>query len=116
MSINSNGVLQREKKEKKPNSVSLQQAAHKGAISEEEAISNIEKMVEYNRRKLLQMILQTKGSLVPKQCKDVFWNTCKIAYYLYSHADEFTSPQQMIEDMKLLIHEPLNLSTLELVS
>nr|UXG91345.1 (+)-kaurene synthase [Callicarpa americana] len=114
--LNDLQTFEKEKKERKPNSVSLQQAAHKGAISEEDAISNIEKMVEYNRRKLLQMILQTKGSLVPKECKDVFWNTCKIAYYLYSHADEFTSPQQMMEDMKLLIHEPLNLSTLELVS
>ncbi|KAI3468365.1 hypothetical protein Pfo_025028 [Paulownia fortunei] len=105
-------VSLKEQQERKLNSVSLQQAAHKGAISEEEAISKIEKMIEYNRRKLLQMVYQRRGSIVPRECKDVFWKTLKIGYYLYTHGDEFTSPQEMMEDMKSLIYEPLKLPPL----
>ncbi|KAL3818443.1 hypothetical protein ACJIZ3_004348 [Penstemon smallii] len=97
-------TFKREQDEKKLNSVNLQ-TAH-GAVSEEEAISNLTQMVEYNRQKLLQLVFQTQG-IIPRECKDVFWKTCKISYYLYSESDEFTSPQQMKEDIKSLIYQPL---------
>ncbi|KAK4435738.1 Cis-abienol synthase, chloroplastic [Sesamum alatum] len=111
--LNDIQTFEKEQKERKLNSVSLQLAAHKGAISEEDAISEIEKLVEYNRRKLLQLILQTEGSRMPKECKHVFWQSGKIGYYLYSHGDEFTSPQQMMEDAKSLIFQPLSLPLLD---
>ncbi|PIN17551.1 cis-abienol synthase [Handroanthus impetiginosus] len=107
--LNDIQTFKKEQQERKLNAVSLQQVADKGAISDDEAISKIQKMVEYHRRKLLKLILQTKGSIVPRECKHVFWKFCKIGYYLYSFVDEFTSPQQMMEDVKSLIFEPFNL-------
>ncbi|KAK4388989.1 Cis-abienol synthase, chloroplastic [Sesamum angolense] len=104
----------KKEEERKLNSVILMQAAHKdgGGISEEDAIWEIKKIVEFNRRKLLQMVYQRNGSIVPRECKDIFWKTSKIAYYLYSSGDEFTSPQEMMEDMKSLIYKPLELPAL----
>lgn len=81
-------------------------------IPEEEAVSNVEKMVEYHRKELLKMVVRREGSLVPKRCKDVFWRTGKVGYYLYDFKDEFTSPHKMKEDMKLLFHRPLNTTSL----
>ncbi|KAG8375380.1 hypothetical protein BUALT_Bualt10G0094000 [Buddleja alternifolia] len=113
--LNDLQTFKKEQAERKLNSVSLQLlAAHKEhkPISEDEAFSKIQNMVESNRRKLLHLILQTEGSVVPKECKEVFWKSCKIGYYLYSFVDEFTSPQQMMEDMKSIIYEPLDLPPL----
>ncbi|KAI3468362.1 hypothetical protein Pfo_025025 [Paulownia fortunei] len=112
--LNDLQTFKKEQEERKLNSVSLLQAAHKyeGSIPEEEAISKIQKMVEHNRRKLLQMVYQKRGSIVPRKCKDVFLKTCNIGYYLYTRGDEFTSPQEMMEDMKSLIYQPLQLPPL----
>ncbi|KAL0330886.1 UNVERIFIED_CONTAM: Cis-abienol synthase, chloroplastic [Sesamum angustifolium] len=109
--LNDLQTFKKEEEERKLNSVILMQAAHKdgGGISEGDAIWEIKKIVEFNRRKLLQMVYQRNGSIVPKECKDIFWRTSKIAYYLYSSGDEFTSPQEMMEDMKSLIYKPLEL-------
>ncbi|KAG8375406.1 hypothetical protein BUALT_Bualt10G0096800 [Buddleja alternifolia] len=115
--LNDIQTYKKEQQERKLNSVSLQQlAARKDesvvSFSDDDAIVKIQQMIEYNRRKLLQMVVQTDGSAVPRECKDVFWNACKMSYYLYSRADEFTSPQEIMEDMKSLIYEPLNLPPL----
>ncbi|KAL0312158.1 UNVERIFIED_CONTAM: Class I diterpene synthase TPS6, chloroplastic [Sesamum radiatum] len=112
--LNDLQTFKREEEERKLNSVILMQASHKdgGGISEEDAIREIKKMVEFNRRKLLHMVFQRNGSIVPRECKDVFWKTSKTAYYLYSSGDEFTSPQEMMEDMKSLIYKPLELHAL----
>ncbi|KAL9167318.1 hypothetical protein ABFS82_05G088400 [Erythranthe guttata] len=100
--------FQKEKEEKKLNAVSILNEARDK--DEEMVVSEIGKLVEYNRRKLLRMVYQ-RGSVLPRRCKDLFSETCKIGYYLYSSGsgDEFTSPQQMTEDMRLMIHTPLKL-------
>lgn len=92
----------------------LQLETHKGerAITEEEAMSKIKEMADCHRRKLMQIVYR-EGTVFPRECKDVFLRVCRIGYYLYSSGDEFTSPQQMMEDMKSLLHEPATLHPLE---
>ncbi|KAL8521794.1 hypothetical protein ACS0TY_012088 [Phlomoides rotata] len=101
----------KERLEKSINSVGLHLAAQKGerAITEEEAKSKIKEMAAYHRRKLMQ-IVYNEGTVFPRECKDVFLKTCRTGYYLYSSDDEFTSPQQMMEDMKSLVYEPIGTS------
>lgn len=77
-------------------------------MSEQEAASNSQRMIEHHRKELLKLVVQTEGSVVPRMYKDVFWRMCDACYYSYTFTDEFTSPQQMKEDMKLLFHDPLN--------
>lgn len=81
----------------------------RGDVSEGEAIRKIREIVEYNRRKLMQIVYK-RGSVFPRECKDVFLNSCRAGCYVYGSSDEFSSPQQlMMEDMKALIHEPASL-------
>ncbi|EPS57891.1 hypothetical protein M569_16925, partial [Genlisea aurea] len=104
--LNDIQTFEKEKQERKLNSVSLQLIAEKGAITEEEASSKVFKMVEHHRRELLRLVLLTEGSIIPEVCKNFFWMFGKIGYYLYSSIDEFTSPQQMKEDIQSLIYQP----------
>ncbi|KAL0312161.1 UNVERIFIED_CONTAM: Cis-abienol synthase, chloroplastic [Sesamum radiatum] len=100
-------VWLREYDERALNSVSVQTV--EGAISEEEAILKAKQIIEDIKRNVLRMVYQREGSVVPRECKELFWKTCKIAYFLYSHdgGDEFTSPQEIIKDMNAVIWEPL---------
>lgn len=110
MQNNINVFWQKERKENTGNSVSLLLAAHKDerAINEEEAIAKIKDLAEYNRRKLTQIVYKT-GTIFPRKCKDMFLKVCRIGCYLYASGDEFTTPQQMMEDMKSLVYEPLTI-------
>ncbi|XP_020549885.1 cis-abienol synthase, chloroplastic-like [Sesamum indicum] len=105
--LNDLRTFKREYAERVLNSVSVQTI--EGAISEEEAILKVKQMIEDNKRKVLRMVYQREGSVVPRKCKKLFWKTCKIAYFLYSHdgGDEFTSPQEITKDMNAVIWEPL---------
>nr|AHL67263.1 kaurene synthase-like 2 [Salvia rosmarinus] len=108
--LNDVQTFEKERKENTGNSVSLLLAANKDDISftEEEAIKKAKEMAECNRRKLMQIVYKT-GTIFPRKCRDMFLKVCRIGCYLYASGDEFTSPQQMMEDMKSLVYEPLTL-------
>nr|AHL67262.1 kaurene synthase-like 1 [Salvia rosmarinus] len=112
--LNDVQTFEKERKENTGNSVSLLLAANKddSAFTEEEAITKAKKMAECNRRQLMQIVYKT-GTIFPRKCKDMFLKVCRIGCYLYSSGDEFTSPQQMMEDMKSLVYEPLTVHPLE---
>nr|AZB50368.1 terpene synthase 4 [Leonotis leonurus] len=103
--LNDLQTFKKERIENTINGVDVQLAARKGerAITEEEAMSKIKEMADHHRRKLMQIVYK-EGTIFPRECKDVFLRVCRIGYYLYS-GDELTSPQQMKEDMKALVHE-----------
>nr|UVE15963.1 labd-13(16),14-diene-9-ol synthase [Leonurus japonicus] len=105
--LNDVQTFEKERLENTINSVDVQLAAHQG-ITEEEAIAKIKEMVEYHRRKLMQIVYK-EGTVFGRECKDVFLRVCRIGYYLYS-GDELTSPQQMKEDMKSLVYQPVTLN------
>ncbi|KAH6836264.1 hypothetical protein C2S53_001130 [Perilla frutescens var. hirtella] len=107
--LNDVGGFERERSENTSvNSVSLLLATEKDGrtITEEEAVTMLKEMAGYHRRKLMQMVYKS-GTIFPRKCKDLFLKICSVSYYLYSTGDEFTSPQQMMEDMKSLVYEPL---------
>ncbi|XP_011076531.1 beta-phellandrene synthase (neryl-diphosphate-cyclizing), chloroplastic-like [Sesamum indicum] len=103
-------TLKREEEEEgKINSVSLQAAECGGANPVEEAIAKLRQRIEYHRRKVVQLIVQTKENLVPKEYKNLLWRTGEAGYYIYSDLDGFASQQNVINDMKAFIYDPLNL-------
>ncbi|KAG6389572.1 hypothetical protein SASPL_151043 [Salvia splendens] len=112
--LNDVQTFEKERKENTGNSVTLLLAAnkHDSAFTEEEAITKIKEMAEGNRRKLMQIVYKT-GTIFPRKCKDMFLKVCRIGCYLYASGDEFTSPQQMMEDVKSLVYEPLTIHPLE---
>ncbi|XP_057802965.1 miltiradiene synthase KSL2, chloroplastic-like [Salvia miltiorrhiza] len=68
-------------------------------VSEEEAIAELKEIVEYHRRKMMQ-IVYNEGTIFPRKCKDIFMEACKACCYVYSSSDEFTSPQQLKDDLE----------------
>lgn len=54
------------------------------------------KKVEIHRIELLRLMLQKKGSVVPKVCKDLFWKTSKIFHHFFMTNDGFTSTETML--------------------
>nr|AJQ30185.1 kaurene synthase-like protein [Salvia fruticosa] len=106
--LNDVQTFEKERKENTGNSVSLLLAANKddSAFTEEEAITKAKEMAEWNRRQLMK-IVYIKGNKFPRKCRDMFLKVCRIGCYLYASGDEFTSPQQMMEDMKSLVYEPV---------
>ncbi|KAL7159562.1 hypothetical protein ABFS83_01G035600 [Erythranthe nasuta] len=105
--LNDLKTFKREHEEGVLNSVSLQTLD--GGISEEDAILKVEEIIEYNRRKVLQMVYKSKGSIVPRECKELFWKACEMAHCLYSRdgGDEFSSQRDIANDINGLISEPL---------
>ncbi|KAL0401011.1 UNVERIFIED_CONTAM: Cis-abienol synthase, chloroplastic [Sesamum latifolium] len=99
----------REEEEGKLNSVSLQAAECGGGNAVEEGIAKLRERIEYDRRKVVQLIVETKENKVPKEYKNLIWRTGEAGYYMYSDLDGFTSQQNVIKDMNAFIHDPLNL-------
>ncbi|KAL2517490.1 Ent-kaur-16-ene synthase [Abeliophyllum distichum] len=104
--LNDVRTFERERSERTLNSVSLLVLQSKGAITEEEAIAKVYEMIEQSKRKLLKTVLQTNGSLVPRECKNLFWYTANNCYYLYRQRDEFSSPRELRDHMNAVIFEP----------
>ncbi|XP_043700544.1 ent-kaurene synthase, chloroplastic isoform X2 [Telopea speciosissima] len=101
--------FKRESEQGKLNGVFLQMMhSCSGTITKEEAIREIRAVIESNRRQLLELVLKTEGSVVPRVCKDVFWKMSKILHLFYMRNDGFTSPKEMINYVNAVIYEPIN--------
>lgn len=98
---------QREGREGKLNSVSLRILHSGGSTPVEEVKQDLQLLIESTRTKLLGMVLQQEGSVVPKPCKDLFWKMCKILHLFYMKNDGFSSPNEMVGAVSAVIHEPL---------
>ncbi|KAK6158723.1 hypothetical protein DH2020_006037 [Rehmannia glutinosa] len=104
--LNDLNSFKREEEEMTLNSVIVQ--TFRG-ISEEEAILKVQQLVEYHRSKMVKMVYESKGSIIPRECKQLFWKICKIAhcFYPYEGGDEFSSPRDIVKDLNAVIYEPL---------
>ncbi|KAL7122330.1 hypothetical protein ACP275_01G038900 [Erythranthe tilingii] len=109
--LNDLKTFKKERDEGTLNGVTLQIV---GSVSEEEAVLKVEEMIEYNRRKVLQMVYRREGSIVPSECKELFLKMSKMAYcvYPYNGGDEYSSPNLIMKDIKAMIWEPLELPNL----
>ncbi|KAF2304485.1 hypothetical protein GH714_031996 [Hevea brasiliensis] len=78
----------------KLNSVSLAIVHGRGAVTEMEAQEEVTRLIESHRRELLRMVKQTNGSVVPKDCKDLFWKMSKVLHLFCMGDDKYSSPRQ----------------------
>lgn len=101
--------FERESKEGKLNAVSLHMIHSSGTISAEEAIRDINSSIVSQRRELLRLVLEMKNSMVPRACKNLFWNMIRVLNLFYLKDDGFTS-HEMIHVVKAILYEPLALS------
>ncbi|XP_027077703.2 ent-kaurene synthase TSP4, chloroplastic-like [Coffea arabica] len=104
--------FERERKEGKLNSVTLRLSPD-GTVSEAAAIAEVKLLIENERRRLLRLVLQKDGSVVPRACKDMFWNLSRILHQFYFNNDGFTSEVEMVDLVKAIIHKPIPLEDFE---
>ncbi|XP_038976928.1 ent-kaur-16-ene synthase, chloroplastic-like [Phoenix dactylifera] len=105
--INDMQSFEREGKEGKLNSVTLRIVHSRGSTSKEEAIREIQSIIDSSRAELLRLVLQNEGSVVPRACKDLFWKTSRTLHLFYMKNDGFTSPTEMVSAVNAVIYEPL---------
>lgn len=82
-----------------------------GVVTAEDAVNKMKGVIEDKRRELLRLVLQEKGSLVPRDCKDLFWKMMKVLNLFYIKDDGFTS-NEMHSTVNAVIKEPIILNDL----
>lgn len=82
-----------------------------GIITEEDAMEEMTGIAEEKRRELLRLILQEKGSVVPRECKDLFWKMIKVLHLFYMKDDGFTS-HEMHSSVNAVLKKPVILNEL----
>ncbi|RDY07072.1 hypothetical protein CR513_08859, partial [Mucuna pruriens] len=98
--------FKRESEEGKLNAVALRMAHGNGVVTEEDATEEMKGIAEKKRRELLGLILQEKGSVVPRDCKDLFWKMIKVLHLFYIKDDGFTS-HEMYSSVNAVIKDPV---------
>lgn len=63
-------------------------------------------VVADSRRELLRLVV-SEGCVVPRPCRDIFWNTHKIAHHFYAEGDGFSRPKNLVSAVNAVVHEPL---------
>jgi ent-kaurene synthase len=54
--------------------------------------------------------LKEKGSLVPRDCKDLFWKMMKVLNLFYMKDDGFTSNEMMYSTVNAVLKDPIILN------
>lgn len=100
-------LMQREFKEGKLNAVTLHMTHEKSGIVNDEVVKEMKILVKNQRIEMMKLVLEARGSIVPRACKDAFWNTCNVLNLFYATDDGFTG-NAMFDIVKCVIHEPVS--------
>ncbi|KAF3974818.1 hypothetical protein CMV_001865 [Castanea mollissima] len=109
--LNDIQTFKRESEEGKLNAVSLCMIHGGGDCTKEETIKELKSFIAGKRRELLKLVLQEKGSVVPRACKDLFWKMIKVLHLFYMKDDGFTS-HEMFNSVNAVLEEPIVLNKL----
>jgi ent-kaurene synthase len=82
-----------------------------GVVTYDDAIDKLKGVIEEKRRELLRLVLLEKGSLVPRDCKDLFWKMMKVLNLFYMKDDGFTS-NEMHSTVNAVLKDPIILDEL----
>ncbi|XP_042756891.1 ent-kaurene synthase 1, chloroplastic isoform X1 [Lactuca sativa] len=99
--------FKREKKAGKLNAVALYMSDGKSGSVEEEVVEEMKILTKSQRKEMMKLVLETKGSVVPRVCKDVFWNMCNVLNLFYATDDGFTG-NAILDVVKEIIYEPVS--------
>ncbi|KAJ9563474.1 hypothetical protein OSB04_008634 [Centaurea solstitialis] len=99
--------MQRELEAGKLNAVTLHMRHAKFGLMEENVVKEIKILINIQSKELMKLVLQTKGSIVPKSCKDMFWNMSNVCNFFYATDDGF-SGNDILDIVKEIIYEPIS--------
>ncbi|CAL5021364.1 unnamed protein product [Urochloa decumbens] len=105
--LNDLGTYQKESSQGYVNAVLLHahRNVHGGSTSMETAEEEVRNAVVVSRRELLRLVQE--GSAVPRPCRELFWNMCKVAHLFYLQGDGFLSLQELMAAASEAVDEPL---------
>ncbi|KZV38671.1 ent-kaur-16-ene synthase, chloroplastic [Dorcoceras hygrometricum] len=103
---------ERESKEGKINALSLYMYGSGRNITREDSTAEMKRLIDNSRRELLRLVLERKGGVLPRSCKNLFWHMSTVLHLFYIKDDGFTS-QDLIKVVNSIIHEPIILSELK---
>lgn len=75
-----------------------------GIVTEEDAINEIQNVINRKTKELLRLVVLEKGSIVPRACKNLFWNMNKVIHLFYWKDDGYVG-NEMMKDVKEVIDE-----------
>lgn len=102
-------ILQRESEAGKLNAVTLN-LAHNGRFNtEEDVVKELKGTICLARKELLRLVLTEKGSIVPRECKELFWKVSKMAHLFYMEDDGFTS-LELTDAVNAVVYKPVDLA------
>lgn len=81
-------------------------AVQSGSI--EAAKMEVRGLIDASRIQLLRLVLRNE-SAVPRPCRQVFWNICKVLHQFYMEIDGYASAKEMMHAGKAVVHDPLRL-------
>lgn len=99
--------FKREMQAGKLNALTLQMNRGKHGVVEEEVVEEMKMVIGNKRRELMRLVLETKGSIVPKACKDAFWSMSNVLNLFYATDDGFTG-NAILDVVKQTIYEPVS--------
>ncbi|OEL16801.1 Stemar-13-ene synthase [Dichanthelium oligosanthes] len=103
---NDYATYEREKAQGKINSVLLLAPRHGGCI--EAAKREVKSAIEASRRELLRLVTREEGA-VPRPCRSLFWDVCKVVHRFYMGEDGYTSPTELMHAGNAVVLDPLRL-------
>ncbi|KAK9051395.1 hypothetical protein SSX86_028022 [Deinandra increscens subsp. villosa] len=98
--------FKREFKEGKLNAVALHLSNGESGNVEEEVVKEMTIMIKNKRREMMKLVMEEKGSIVPRACKDAFWNMCNVLSLFYENDDGFTG-DAILGVVKDVVYNPL---------
>ncbi|MBA0823191.1 hypothetical protein Goarm_019938 [Gossypium armourianum] len=98
--------FKRESMEGKLNAVSLHIIHGTNSVTEDNVNQELKHLIEERRRELHRLVLQKNDSIVPRQCKELFWKMSKVLHLFYMKDDGFTS-HEMANAVNAVIYEPI---------
>ncbi|KAK1425274.1 hypothetical protein QVD17_20624 [Tagetes erecta] len=98
--------FKREFKEGKLNVVALHLSNGENGNVEEEVVKEMMMMIKNMRIEMMKMVVEEKGSIVPRACKDAFWSMCNVLNLFYATDDGFTG-DAILGIVKDVIYDPL---------
>jgi hypothetical protein len=76
------------------------------ASSVEVAERELRRIVEASRRELLRLVVRDGGA-VPRPCRQLFWNMCKVLHLFYMKEDGYALPKKMMRAANAVLLQPL---------
>ncbi|PWA75611.1 ent-kaurene synthase [Artemisia annua] len=99
--------VKRDLKEGRLNVLTLHEKYKKSGIEEEEVVKEIEILIDDQKKKLMQLVLEPSNNIALRACKDAFWKMFNLVNLFYATEDGVTGSNDILNIVKEMIYEPV---------